>query len=355
MITLDRKQFYEVLDRVNRIAKQKSPIPHVGHIKIVFADDKLTYSATDLSTSLIGSMPGKGNPESFTVNAQDLGTYVKNTVGDTVKLSLDSKTSRLTVTGEGKRKFTSPTLPADEFPAIVYDSAAPVVNVPAESLRAALTKVQFAIASYKDARNGTDCVKIDITDGMLSAVAANGHVLAQVQDAIEVVGSISAILPRGAVSSVLALTAETIGVYVTENEIGFKTENEVLIERATTTQFPAFQNALDSIKPKKSSMVSSETILGSLTAIRGADSAKNVSITFRETELEIEGGSEGGDKHATDIVPAAGDNSSTITIAADYLTGALKGFANASFGFDGDSDPVTISDGLFLVVIMPII
>lgn len=353
MITVDRKNFSSALDRCNRIAVQKSPVPHVGHVKIDFDGSKLTYSVTDLATSLIGALSASGTAQSFTVNCDFLVNAVKNTVGEVVKLSTD-KNGRIKVTGDGKRAFTGPTLPADEFPVISHNTEAPVVNVPADALLGALARVQFALASYKDARNGTDCVKLEIVDGMLTAIATNGHCLARVQDAVEVEGTITAILPRGAVSSVLGLTGATVGIYVTPNEIGFKTENEVLIERSTVTEYPAVENVIDSVKPKKTSLVTAETVLASLSAIRGADSNKNVSISFNETEMEIEGGSDDGDRYAMDTVPAVGDKSDQITFAAEYMTGALKHFANASFGFDGPNDPITISDGISLVVIMPI-
>lgn len=353
MISIQKKDFLPVMERVNRIAVQKSPIPHVGHVKIVFGK-VLQYSVTDLSTSLIGTLDAFGGPESFTVNAEALANAVKNVLGDTVKLSLD-KNGRLKVSGDGKREFKISTLPVEEFPSISYDSAVPTVSVSGASLRTAVSRVQFALASHKDARSGTDCIKLTVSDGILTTIATNGHCLARYADAVEADGKILAVIPRGAVPSILALTTETVGIYTTPNEIGFKTDNEVLIVRAVAKEYPAVENAINAYSPKKSAMVIAESVLGSLAAIRGSDSAKNVDIAFTGTEMTIEGGSEDIDRYAMDSVSAAGDSSKPITVAADYLTGALKGFSNASIAFEDTESPVvTISDSVFLVIILPI-
>lgn len=353
MITVAKKEFCAALDRCGKIAVQKSTLAALAHVKIVFTD-VLQYSATNLSTSIVGKLDAAGKPEAFTVNVDGLATAAKNVIGDTVKLSL-AKTGRLTVSGEGKRSFTLSTLSVDEFPKIEHDPAAEKTVVPGSVLRTAIGQVQFAVAGVRDARSGTDCLKLEIKDGLLTAIGANGHALARSTCAVDATGSLLAIIPRGAIPSILGIESDTIGIYVTPNEIGFRTDSYTLIQRATATEYPAVENVIDSTKPGKSSLVSAPSVLESLSAIRGSDSAKNVMLTFSETELNIEGGSDDNDRYAMDTVSAVGHKSQTITMAADYLTGALKGFANASFGFDSPSDMVTISDGGLLVIIMPIL
>lgn len=354
MIKIQKKDLSAALTRCNQIAVQGSPSPYVDKVRVVF-DNVLQYSVTNLSTSLVGTLDAAGEAESFTVNCDSLANAVKNVLGESVKLTVD-KNRRLKVKGDGKREFTMPTLDANEFPAIDYTPDAPVVTVSGESLRALLSKVQFAIASYRDARNGTDNVLIQINDGMLIVWATDGKVLARAEDATEASGDFRAIVPRGVIAPILAQSAEHVGMYVTKNEIGFKTDNEVLIQRATSGEFPQLENAIAAYKTNKSSLVAASSVLDSLSAIRSADSNKMVSLKFSTTELEIEGGSNDGDRYAMDTVSAVGEESKQITVSAEYITGALKGFANANFGFTSDpADALTITDGGFTVIIMPIL
>lgn len=351
MISIDKTKFIKVLDRCSKVAPQKSTSAQLSHVKIVH-DDVLQYSVTNLVTSIVGAIDASGKAESFTVNVHELLARCQSVIGDKVKLSV--KGSKLTVSGEGKRSFTVSTLPADEFPAIALD-ATEWVNLPGKQMRNCISRVLFATASDKDDRPGLKSVRLRALDGILSAAAANGYCLAESTDAIESQDSLLAIIPKAATASILAADDEIVAVSVSEESISFRSGSETLIARGIDANFPPVDKALADNKSLKSAQIQAPSVLDSLAAIRRTDSKSAVDLTFADGSLKIECVATGDDAYAVDQVEAIGKDSGTVTLSADYLTSALKSCANATISWGDTLDPITIKDGMYTAIIMPIL
>jgi DNA polymerase III subunit beta len=356
MITVAKSLLIPVLERCSRVAQQKSSPPNLSHVKIEFADDVLTYSVTNLITSIRGSVAASGKSDRFTVNVRDLLANATSVIGDNAKLSLDDK-GKLTVSGEGKRRFTCRTLPADEFPVIALE-ATEWVDLPSDSLKALISRVMFAVGAERDERQNLKCVRVRVLDSILSAAGANGHALGFASDVVESTATVTAIIPRSCVSSLLALDAETIAMSVSDNSVAFRSGPETMIAQtiADVNSFPPIDVVMEqySALAIKTAGVSCPAIVDALAAIRRTDSKADIDLTFTKGELKIESGTEDDGGYAVDTVVNSGDDEGEVRLAAEYLTGAIKGCANATIKFGVDLDPFIITDGMFTAILMPL-
>jgi len=355
MITVSKSTLLPVLDRCSKVTAQKATQVQLGHIKLEFDNDVLEYAATNLVTSIRGSVAATGKPAKFTVNVRDLATAAKSVIGDDVKLSLNDK-NKLKVSGEGKRSFTCDTLPADEFPSVPLAEGA-FIDLPGESLRQMLTRVSFAMAPESDDRDGLKSIRLRLLDGILSAAAANGRTLGFASDAVDNKKTFTAIVSRGGVNSLLATESGVVGINISDRFIFFLNGSETLIVKtlADSNSFPPIETAIEqcqSMKPK-TGFVNARELVDSLSVIKRSDSKAMIDLTFSKNELKIENGREGEAGYATDSIPNAGEDSGEVRLDIDYLMSALKGSENVTLGFGQGIDPFTITDGMYTAIIMP--
>jgi DNA polymerase III subunit beta len=355
MFTVSKSLLIPVLDRCSKVAQQNSTPAYLSHVKLEF-DDVLTYSVTNLITSIRGAIDASGTPERFTVNVRDLAAAAASVLGENVKLSLDAK-GKLTVSGEGKRRFTCRTLPADEFPVLALE-ATEWVDLPGDTLRYLVNRVMFAVGAERDERQNLKNVRVRVLDGILSAAATNGHALGFASDAIDSKATVTAIIPRNCIGSLLSTSDSTISMNVSDNSVSFRTGAETLIAQtiSDTNSFPPVDMVIEQCMggSNKKAAVLAPAILESLAAIRRTDSKADIDLTFTKGELKIESGTEDDGGYAVDTVANAGEDEGQARVAAEYLTGSLKGAANVTISFGVDLDPFIISDGMFTAILMPL-
>jgi len=355
LISVSKELLLPALERCARVAPSKGEPSFLSHVKLEF-EDVLTYSATNLVTSIRGSIDANGGPVSFTVNVRDLLAAAQSVLGDVVKMSL-ADNGKLAVSGTGNRRFTCKTLTVENFPAITLEDTE-WVEVPGDSLREVISRVMFAVGSESDERQNLKCVRIRVLDGILSAAGANGRALGFASDAIESDATITAVIPRSCVGSLLSTDNEKIGISLGLNSVSFRSGPETMIVRTITDidSFPPIDEVVDQIRTSttKKAHVSGPSVIESLSAIRRTDSKADVELTFSKGELKIESGSENDGGYAVDTVENTGEDSGSVRLASEYLTGALKGCANVTIGFGVDLDPFSITDGMFTAIIMPL-
>jgi DNA polymerase III sliding clamp (beta) subunit (PCNA family) len=353
MITVSKSLLIPALERCVRVAPSKGDTAIQSHIKLDF-DDVLTYQVTNLVTSIRGSIDASGDPVKFTVNVRELLAASQSVIGDNVKLSL-AKNGKLTVSGEGKRLFTCQTLSADDFPVIELETAE-WTELPAETLRSLVSRVMFACGAASDERQSIKNIRVRALDGILSAASANGHALGFASDAIESLATVTAVIPRSGVSSLLSTSGDKIDIAVTPQSVLFRNGPETLIIRTTIGEFPPVDTVIEQCLANntKKATVSATAFIEALSAIRRIESKADIDLTFSKGELKIESGKEDEVGYATDLIENLGEDNGEVRVAAEYLTGSLKGLGNVTMSFGVDLDPFTITDGMFTAIIMPL-
>lgn len=354
MITVSKKLLIPALERCAHVAPSKGEPALLSHIKIAF-DTRITYSVTNLVTSIIGSVEASGKPEQFTVNVRDLLAASKSVNGDDVKLSV--KNSKLTVSGEGKRSFTYSVLSADDFPVVATD-ATEWVDLPGNTLRSLIERVMFAVGSESDERQNLKCVRVRALDGVLSAAGADGKALGYASDAIDSTASVTALTPRGCIATLLSVEADTVSMSASDKAISFRFGDEVMIARtiADLNSFPPIEAVLEQCNSNKikTAAVNGQSVLESLSAIRRTNSRADIDLTFADGELKIENVTDDDHGYAVDIVSSAGSDTGDVRLSGEYLACALKGCANVTIGFGAELDPFIITDGMFTAILMPL-
>jgi DNA polymerase-3 subunit beta len=166
-----RRLFHEAMKELVHLATGKASTPILNHVLLEVFDDRLTVTATDLTTTLDCEMPAEG-PLSCCLPARMLAALTKpegrGNAGD-VEIELVGDVASIVVEGLRTRL---PTMPVEEFPAAPGDTITDwrlLAMWPAEQIRDALAYVLPA-ASTDGSRphlNGV-CIgpnRIAATDG----------------------------------------------------------------------------------------------------------------------------------------------------------------------------------------------
>src|SRR3990167_4666638 len=192
-ITVQREALLRPLQAVSSIIEKKQVQPILSNVLLTRPNDNsLLLTGTDLEVKLIGKvsiassatlLPDQESTqnassltsESITVSARKLFDICR-TLPEGSILRLFSEKNNLVVRTENSC-FTLNTLPAHDFPNL-EESAYPVqFHLPQQQLKNLLTKTYFAMAQ-QDVRHFLNGVFIDINQGVIKCVAADGHRLA---------------------------------------------------------------------------------------------------------------------------------------------------------------------------------
>lgn len=350
MISIEKKPFCDALARCCKVAPSKSLTQILGHVKIV-VDSQLTYEATNLALSIRGHLPATGAPDSFTANARELLERCAQVIGDTIKFS--RKDGKLTITGEGKRKFTMSCLSVDDFPPIEV-SCDEWVEVPGFKLREALEKVLPTVGS-DETRLHLNCARLIIGDCKISTASTNGHSVSFSSSKVDTEGRLTAFIPKSTVMVVLSMDSDSVEIGATDRANYFRTGNEILIAKTVENSFPPVEMVLQQIKNSNYAEVDSKKLLSAIQAIRKSGAKEYTVVTISPEEFMVESQTVDGGSEASDSIEVTTEHSGKFKLSSDYLMSALKSCETASFEFGAAMDPIIIFDESegFKSIIMP--
>lgn len=346
-ISVDKKTFCAALERVCKIAPSKGTIPVLSHVSLSSEGERLFYRATNLAIALSGDIDCTGKPAAFTANARDLLAAASSVIGETVKLT--EKSGQLTIAGSGKRSFRMGALSAADFP--VLEPASPEwVTVPSAALCEVIERVMFAVAAETDERPHLRSVRLRLRNGEISAAGADGRAVAIATRACESATTFEALVPRGAIASIVAFGFESVEMGRTDAALLFRSGRETMQTQTIASEFPPVDMVVANVRPTLHGDVNGPMVSDAVTAIRRANSSSDLVLGFGDGELKIEcyGGA-----YAVDTVELNGSLKGELGVSANYLLGALKSCETAEIGIGGELDPLMITSAGLVALIMP--
>jgi len=257
-LVIEKSALLKALSHVTSIVERRNTIPILSNVLLVASNDHLCLTATDLEREVIEKVPAKISENGgTTVQAHVLHDIVRKLAdGADVEISR-SEDDRVSVVA-GKGRFDLQALPADDFPELSTDDLSHKFTLKSGDLKQLIEKTRFAISTEETRYylNGIYLHQAETDDnGMLRAVATDGHRLAQVEiplpDGAD--GLPGAIVPRKTVGEVHRMVGESEGdvtVEMSDAKIRFSIGDLVMTSKLIDGTFPDYNRVIPTANDK---------------------------------------------------------------------------------------------------------
>jgi DNA polymerase-3 subunit beta len=196
-LATSRESLLRPLQAVIGVVERRQTMPILSNVLLVATDQELAITATDLEVELVARSAADdlSGPGEITVPARKLLDICRALPEEaTIKLQLEG--DRLIVRS-GRTRFVLSTLPAADFPVIDDIQAERVLRLSQVEMLRLLEKTHFAMAQ-QDVRYYLNGLLLETGDGLVRAVATDGHRLAMCEVAMPDAGDRAqqVIIPR---------------------------------------------------------------------------------------------------------------------------------------------------------------
>ncbi|MES9846588.1 MAG: DNA polymerase III subunit beta [Candidatus Sedimenticola sp. PURPLELP] len=246
-ITTERDNLLKPLQQVGGVVERRQTLPILANVLINAKDGQLNITATDLEVEMktTASVNCEGELD-FTLPARKL-IDICRALPDEAEIQLAIENERA-VLRSGKSRFTLGILPAQDYPAIEPSVSSQRFSITQKLLKRLIEKTQFAMAQ-QDVRYYLNGMLMEISSGMIRAVATDGHRLALSEAVCEIESGvdIQVILPRKAVlelGRLLEDSDENVEIDISSNHIRLKMGDTSFTSKLIDGKFPDYQRVI---------------------------------------------------------------------------------------------------------------
>lgn len=246
--TIQREALLKPLQLVAGVVERRQTLPVLSNVLLVVQDNTLSLTGTDLEVELVGrvSLEDACEPGEITVPARKLMDICKSLPGDAlVDVRLDEQK---VIIKSGRSRFTLSTLPANDFPTVEEGPGSLTFSVNQARLRRIIERSSFAMAQ-QDVRYYLNGMLIEVSSGMLRAVATDGHRLAMcsMQAAIEQPDRHQVIVPRKGILELARLLTDVddnVSIVLGQHHIRATTGEFTFTSKLVDGKFPDYERVL---------------------------------------------------------------------------------------------------------------
>jgi DNA polymerase-3 subunit beta len=255
-ISVRKSDLVRELHLVQGIVERKSSIPVLSNVLAEARGGELRISATDLDVSIRCGCEAEVKQEgAITLAAKKLYEIARVLPEADVRLKLLAD-SWVSVECE-RSSFKIAGLPREDFPALPEAKAKKGFELPADVVRALVTRTAFAITA-EDARYYLAGALLVIDKDGVAMVATDGHRLAYAKNRTPLKGGdgTRVLVPRKAILELGRLLEDGAAVVFQqiENHLVFNVGTRVLASKMIEGQFPAFEKVVTASGDKKISV-----------------------------------------------------------------------------------------------------
>ena len=220
----------------------------LSNVLLVVQDHQLSLTGTDLEVELVGrvALEDASEPGEITVPARKLMDICKSLQPDAlIDIRLDDQK---VVIKSGRSRFSLSTLPANDFPTVEEGPGSLNFSVNQGKMRRLIERSSFAMAQ-QDVRYYLNGMLIEVSSGMLRAVATDGHRLAMcsMQAGIEQPDRHQVIVPRKGILELARLLTDQDGevaIVLGQHHIRATTGEFTFTSKLVDGKFPDYERVL---------------------------------------------------------------------------------------------------------------
>jgi DNA polymerase-3 subunit beta len=246
-LTIQRETLLKPLQQVTGVVERRQTLPILGNVLFNAGKKNLKLTATDLEVELQAqAVTAIDEPGDITLPARKL-LDICRTLPDEAKISITVKNDKAQIQS-GKSRFTLATMPASEFPVVEKIKSARKFSLPQNELHRMLELTSFSMAQ-QDVRYYLNGLMLEPAEGVLRAVATDGHRLAMCELATDVGDSTDqqVIVPRKGVQELQRLlddTDDAVQVEIGSNHIRITTSELRFTSKLIDGRFPDYQRVI---------------------------------------------------------------------------------------------------------------
>ncbi len=244
--TMHRENLLKPLQAVQGVVERRQTLPILANFLLTIDGGQLSVTATDMELELVASteLPDAEAGE-VTVPARKLVDICRSLPADAeIRLEVDGERALIR---SGRSRFTLMTLPAVDYPSSDRLTGELRVTVKEGQLRRLLELTHFAMA-HQDVRYYLNGLLLDIGEGLLRAVATDGHRLAIAEIPVQTGDAArQVIVPRKGISELLRLLGngdEEVIIEVGSNAIQIALPEVRLTSKLIDGKFPDYRRVV---------------------------------------------------------------------------------------------------------------
>lgn len=246
--TIQREALLKPLQLVAGVVERRQTLPVLSNVLLVVEGQQLSLTGTDLEVELVGrvTLEDAAEPGEITVPARKLMDICKSLPSDAlIDIRVDDQ--KLLVKA-GRSRFTLSTLPANDFPTVEEGPGSLTFNLPQAKLRRLVERTSFAMAQ-QDVRYYLNGMLLEVQNGLLRAVATDGHRLAMcsMEATIQQEGKHQVIVPRKGILELARLLTEQdaeVSIVLGQHHIRANTGEFTFTSKLVDGKFPDYERVL---------------------------------------------------------------------------------------------------------------
>lgn len=245
--TIQREQLLKPLQVVGGVVERRQTLPILSNVLLKGDDNGITLTATDLEVQLVARLAiAVTDPGEITLPARKF-LDICRTLPEQAELQIAVSGERVTVRS-GRSRFTLATLPAEGFPNVAVGQDALNFTMSQHELRELITRTHFAMA-LQDVRYYLNGLLLEVEEGLLRAVATDGHRLAlgELSVPVKVPQRVQVIVPRKGIQELLRMLEDRdspVEIAIGSNHIQIRLPDLWFTSKLIDGRFPEYQRVI---------------------------------------------------------------------------------------------------------------
>ena len=326
--SIQREAFLKPLQQVIGVVERRQTLPVLGNVLLTSTKKNIKLTATDqeveLQAQVAVTVTETGD---ITLPARKL-LDICRTLPEEAQLDISVKKERCLIRS-GKSRFTLATLPADEFPVVDKIKSARKFSILQKDLYGLIERTAFAMAQ-QDVRYYLNGLMLEAADGVLRAVATDGHRLAMCELAMDVGDSAGpqVIVPRKGVQELHRLLDEKdspVQIELGDNHIRITTDELRFTSKLIDGRFPDYTRVIPKSTNKRV-LINRDQLRQALTrtSILSNEKYRGIRMDLSENNIKIQAHNPEQEEAVEEIEARYEDESIVVGFNVTYLLDVLN-------------------------------
>jgi len=326
--TMQRENLLKPLQAVQGVVERRQTLPILANVLLAIDGGRLSVTGTDMEIELVASteLPDAETGE-VTVPARKLVDICRSLPAEAqVRLEVDGERAQLR---SGRSRFTLSTLPAGDYPSSDNLEGELNLTVKEGEFKRLIELTHFAMA-HQDVRYYLNGLLLDIADGVLRAVATDGHRLAIAEMSVEAGGAARQIIvPRKGISELLRLLGsgdDAVNLEVGSNAIRITLPGVRLTSKLIDGKFPDYRRVVPTEEASDKQVVVDRELLRQALArasILSNDKYRAIRLSLEPNKLRVVANNPEQEEAEDEVEVAYDGEGLEIGFNVSYLIDAL--------------------------------